>query len=127
MKLVAILAILMSSFSSFAYSNVSALCESDRGVELEITISAFESLPPPHLLSMSFRGQEVLSNELIREVRNNNFDAAFTGRHPERTDVEIFVGVDAREQSIYYQESANNGMSPLPGTFFDNCIVELSN
>jgi hypothetical protein len=125
MKSILLLAAFLLSLSSQAsYSVVNLLCENDRGVELELTITALESWPPPHKLVMSYKGHEE-KNLLVREVfKYSHMDYAFIGMEG---DKEIFIGVDLAKESVFYQEAANNGMSPLPGIQFDNCIIEAGN
>lgn len=121
-SIIAIVLLALTLSSQAAPSIVHALCENDRGTELELKfLPAFETSPPPHEVVLSSNGFEY-SRILMREhFGMDQMDYHFFGYDD---DYEVTLSIDMKTETVYYQLAANNGASPLPPQIFENCVIE---
>lgn len=94
----------------------------ERGVSMEVVLTPTEATVPIYNVKLSQHGR-VYKQFNAHQKTDSRRDFQAQGYDTEYTDTILYVGYSYSSREGYYQQAANNGMSPLPGTFFSNCVV----
>lgn len=96
--------------------------DGDKQSTLILNRSMNEGRVPNYNLTYVVNGHVYLHFETsLRKSDERQFQVEGYISDTERRDVIGYAGYDLKTGKGYYQEAANDGMSPLPGTSFPSC------
>lgn len=127
MKAFVTLVFLVISINSFASTPKpkTVVCVEKTGSKtsvLVLDLAPNEGVVPNYDLTYMVNGKVYLSFETsLKETSDNSFSVQGYINDNHRSDVIGYAGYDLKTGKGYYQEAANDGMSPLPGSHFSSC------
>jgi hypothetical protein len=128
MKNFAILAVVMFSMNAFSFAPKlpkAVVCVEKKGLNTSVLILdllANEGVVKNYKLTRLSNGQILYSfTTRVKELSDTSLSVEGYINNPDRSDVIGYAGYDFETGKGYYQEAANDGMSPLPGFRFSSC------
>lgn len=123
MKKIIITFVALVSLTSFASLPEFIKCKNERGLSMELTLTPLEATIPIYKLTLSFQGTQIES--FNAELRENSDYRFMVEALQEEGSKLVSAGVLFTDNTQgFYQEAANNGLSPLPGVAFQNCTID---
>jgi hypothetical protein len=100
---------------------ISLKCTNERGLTMEIHVNPVETTVPYFDVVIAAQGKVIEEFEAVLKQDSNGL---FRAESQEKNGWINYVGYDANSKVGYLKKAANGGLSPVPGSFFKNCIVK---
>jgi hypothetical protein len=121
MKLLGCLFCALVTTSAFAALPKLINCENDRGLVLEMSLTPYEASKPIYNLKLKYQDKVVKSFQAT--LTSNSSSKLEVQAQDDEDRLMIYAGYKFQTKEGYYQEAANNGMSPLPSQTFKKCAI----
>jgi hypothetical protein len=120
MKIQFISLCLFLSFSTMASILNTIICQSNTGMELRMILTSTEGVTPLYQVLVKRDSFEV-NNFYAYLVENSQ--STFLLEKNSSSDMVVSVGLSKDRNVVFFQYSANGGLSPFPATYFENCRI----